>query len=206
MRPCLQSFLLYERKDRDMEITPLGIDGVWVAESPVWSDDRGYFREWFKFQDIQKVTGRNFDVEQANISSSSKGTLRGIHYSLAERSQAKWVTCVSGLIKDVIVDIRPNSKTFGKTIEIDLAGRSGKAVLISESLGHGFVSLADASIVSYLVSTPYSPTEEFEINPLDPELNINWGLAVSELKISEKDINAPTLKEREVEGKLPKYI
>jgi len=99
-----------------MKLTPLGIEGVWVAESPVWRDDRGFFREWFKAEDIKKVTGRNFSIEQANISVSSAGTLRGIHYSIAPRGQAKWITCVSGSIKDVIVDIRPDSQTFGKWI------------------------------------------------------------------------------------------
>jgi dTDP-4-dehydrorhamnose 3,5-epimerase len=187
-----------------MELTPLGIEGAWLAESSVWSDERGFFREWFKTEDINKATERNFNVEQANISSSTKGTLRGIHYSLAAKGQAKWVTCVSGLIKDVIVDIRPNSKTYGDWIEVELSGSSGNAVLIGEGLGHGFISLADVSTVAYLVSSPFSPTEEFEINPLDPAIAINWGLPLSELKISEKDKNAPTLEERKKEGKLPK--
>lgn len=187
-----------------MKIEHLSIEGAFVIESPVHSDDRGFFREWFKGELIEKVLGRNFEIAQANISSSSKGTLRGIHYSLAARGQAKWVTCVSGLIKDVIVDIRPNSKTYGKWIEVELSGTSGDAVLIGEGLGHGFVSLADVSTVAYLVSSPFSPTEEFEINPLDPAIAINWGLPLSELKISEKDKNAPTLEERKKEGKLPK--
>jgi len=186
-----------------MELTPLGIEGAWLAESPVWSDDRGFFREWFKTEEINKATGRNFNVEQANISSSTKGTLRGIHYSLAAKGQAKWVTCVSGSIKDAIVDIRPNSKTFGKWIEVELSGTSGNAVLIGEGLGHGFISLADVSTVAYLVSSPFSPTEEYEINPLDPAIGINWGLPLSDLKISDKDKNAPTLEERKKEGKLP---
>ena len=186
-----------------MELTPLGIEGAWLAESPVWSDDRGFFREWFKTKEINKATGRNFNVEQANISSSTKGTLRGIHYSLAVNGQAKWVTCVSGSIKDVIIDIRPKSKTFGKWIEVELSGTSGNAVLIGEGLGHGFISLADVSTVAYLVSSPFSPTEEFEINPLDPAIGINWGLSSSELKISDKDRSAPTLEERKEEGKLP---
>jgi dTDP-4-dehydrorhamnose 3,5-epimerase len=187
-----------------MELTPLGIEGVWLAESSVWSDERGFFREWFKTEDINKATGRNFNVEQANISSSTKGTLRGIHYSLAAKGQAKWVTCVSGLIKDVIVDIRPTSKTYGKWVEIELSGTSGNAVLIGEGLGHGFVSFADVSMVAYLVSSPFSPSEEFEINPLDQAIGINWGLPLSELKISDKDKNAPTLEERKIEEKLPK--
>jgi len=185
-----------------MELTPLSIEGAWLAESPVWSDDRGFFREWFKSHDIQKVIGRDFIIEQANISLSTKGTVRGIHYSLAKKGQVKWVTCVSGLIKDVIVDIRPNSKTFGRWIEVELSGTSGNAVLIGEGLGHGFVSLADVSTVAYLVSSPFSPTEEFEINPLDPALGIDWGISLSELRISEKDQNAPTLADRLAEGRL----
>ena len=116
-----------------MNLTPLGIEGAWLAESPVWSDGRGFFREWFKSADVKSATGRNFGIEQANISLSSRGTLRGIHYSIAPRGQAKWITCVSGSIKDVIVDIRPESKSFGKWIEVDLTGDSGKAVFISES-------------------------------------------------------------------------
>ena len=186
-----------------MKLTPLGIDGVWLAESPVWSDDRGFFREWFKSDDIKRETGRDFGIEQANISLSSRGTLRGIHYSIAPRGQAKWITCASGSIKDVIVDIRPDSKSFGHWIEVELKGNSGKAVLISESLGHGFLALEDDTAVAYLVSTPFSPTDEFEINPLDQKIGINWGMDLSFLKISEKDKNAPSLEERLAGGKLP---
>ena len=187
-----------------MKLTPLGIDGAWLAESPVWSDDRGFFREWFKSEDIKSATGRDFGIEQANISLSSAGTLRGIHYSIAPRGQAKWITCVAGSFKDVIVDIRPNSQTFGKWIEVILKGDSGQAVFISEGLGHGFVALEDNTAVAYLVSTPFSPTDEFEINPLDEKIGINWAMDLGALKISEKDKKAPTLAERLAEGKLPK--
>jgi dTDP-4-dehydrorhamnose 3,5-epimerase len=187
-----------------MELMPLGIKGVWLAESPVWSDDRGFFREWFKSADVKDATGREFRIEQANISLSSRGTLRGIHYSIAPRGQAKWITCVSGSIKDVIVDIRPDSKTFGEWIGVELSGNSGKAILISEGLGHGFITLEDNTAVAYLVSTPFSPTDEFEINPLDEKININWGMDLSELKISNKDKKAPTLAVRSAEGNLPK--
>jgi dTDP-4-dehydrorhamnose 3,5-epimerase len=186
-----------------MKLTPLEIEGVWLAESPFWSDDRGYFREWFKSEEIKNATGRDFGIEQANISLSSAGTLRGIHYSIAPRGQAKWITCVSGSIKDVIVDVRSESPTFGKWIEVDLSGHSGKAVFISEGLGHGFLALQDNTSVAYLVSTPFSPTNEFEINPLDEKIGINWGMDLSELKISDKDKKAPTLAERLAQGQLP---
>jgi dTDP-4-dehydrorhamnose 3,5-epimerase len=189
-----------------MEITPLGIEGVWLAESPVWSDYRGFFREWFKTEDIKKATGRNFEVEQGNISLSSAGTIRGIHYSITPGGQAKWITCVAGSIKDVIVDIRTDSKSFGRWIEVELSGDSGKAVFISEGLGHAFLALEDNSVVAYLVTTPFSPTDEFEINPLDEKIGINWGFDLSELKISDKDRDAPTLEERLAEEKLPRYL
>jgi dTDP-4-dehydrorhamnose 3,5-epimerase len=186
-----------------MKLTPLGIDGAWLAESPVWSDDRGFFREWFKSEDVKAATGREFGIEQANISLSSAGTLRGIHYSIAPRGQAKWITCVSGSIQDVIVDIRPDSKTFGQWIEVELKGDSGKAVLISEGLGHAFLAIEENTVVAYLVSTPYSPTDEFEINPVDEKIGINWGMDLKLLKISDKDKIAPTLAERFSEGRLP---
>ena len=94
-------------------------------------------------------------------------------------------------------------KTFGKWIEVELNGTSGNAVLIGKGLGHGFISLADVSSVAYLVSSPFSSTEEFEINPLDPAIAINWGLPLSELKISKKDTHAPLLTDRLKKNELP---
>jgi len=186
-----------------MKLTPLGIEGAWLAESPVWKDDRGLFREWFKAADVKSATGRDFDIEQANISLSSHGTLRGIHYSTAPRGQAKWITCVSGSIKDVVVDIRPHSSTFSKWIEVVLTGESERAVFVSEGLGHGYLALEDNTAVAYLVSTPFSPNHEYEINPLDEKIGINWGMDLSQLKMSEKDKNAPGLYRRMEERELP---
>lgn len=186
-----------------MKLSPLGIEGAWLAESPVWSDERGFFREWFKAEDVKVVTGIDFSIQQANISQSQRGVIRGIHYSLTPQGQAKWVTCVNGAIRDVVVDIRPSSPTFGKSVSVDLDGLDGRAVLIGAGLGHGFASLAASSTIAYLLSSPYSPSEEFEINPLDLELGINWGLDLSEVSLSEKDKIAPTLPERLAEGKLP---
>jgi dTDP-4-dehydrorhamnose 3,5-epimerase len=185
-----------------MDFTPLGIEGAWLAESPIWKDDRGFIREWFKSEEVKAATGHDFRIEQANISLSSAGTLRGIHYSIAPRGQAKWITCVSGSIQDVIVDIRPDSKTFGQWVDVELKGDSGKAVFISEGLGHGFLALEENTAVVYLVSTPFSPTDEFEINPLDQKIGINWGMELNELKMSYKDKSAPSLSELELKNLL----
>jgi len=187
-----------------MELVPLEIEGAWLATSPTWADDRGSFREWFKASDIKNATGIDFSISQANLSTSHRGVIRGIHFSLADAGQAKWVTCVQGAIKDVIVDIRPTSLTFGQYVAVDLEGDSGKVVLIGAGLGHGFVSLQDNSVVSYLLSSPFSPTEEFEINPFDPEIGIEWGISLEEMVLSAKDKAAPSLSERNMQGKLPR--
>jgi dTDP-4-dehydrorhamnose 3,5-epimerase len=186
-----------------MNLKPLGIEGAWLAKSPVWADERGSFREWFKSEDIMAATGIDFSIAQANLSESKRGVARGIHYSLAPMGQAKWVTCVTGAIKDAIVDIRTSSPTFGKYVTVDLVGGDGQAVLIGIGLGHGFVSLVDRTTVAYLVTSPFSPNEEFEINPLDSAIGIDWGLPAAELLLSSKDANAPGLIARRTEGKLP---
>jgi len=98
--------------------------------SPVWSDDRGCFREWFRSTDLKAASGTEFLVKQANISTSERGVLRGIHYSLATGGQAKWITCMSGSIRDVIVNIRPEFATFGTYVSGELVSGDGKAVLI----------------------------------------------------------------------------
>ena len=183
-----------------MEISELAIKGAWIAHSPTHADNRGSFQEWFKEEEIEIATGRSFFVRQANISSSNKGVIRGIHYSLAGEGQGKWITCISGAIWDVVVDIRPTSPTFKKWVGIELNGLSGSSIFLSEGLGHGFISLEDNSTVAYLLTSKYSPNEEFEIHPLDPELGINWPIENPSLSL--KDQNAPTLQEQLFVGKL----
>jgi dTDP-4-dehydrorhamnose 3,5-epimerase len=186
-----------------MILTPLGIDGAWLAESTIWSDERGFFREWFIAEEIKKITGYNFDVNQSNVSSSSRGTLRGIHYSLADKGQSKFVTCVRGSILDVVVDIRPNSLTYKKWLAVELTESNGQSVLIGNGLGHAFLALENKSTVSYLVTSRYSPQDEFEINPLDSDIGIQWPLQRSEIQISKKDLSAPTLLSQLQKNKLP---
>ena len=189
-----------------MKLLPLGIEGVWLAESPVWSDDRGFFREWFKSEDIYEATGIDFSIQQANISRSKRGVIRGIHYSLAPEGQAKWVTCAQGSILDVVVDIRPASATFKKYEIVKLNGEEGRSLLIGAGLGHGFLTLEENTTISYLLSSPYSPNFEYGIQPTDPELSIDWHLELiggHEVVISPKDIQAQTLREMQTSGKLP---
>jgi dTDP-4-dehydrorhamnose 3,5-epimerase len=187
-----------------MKLTELGIKGAWIVESDVWPDNRGSFREWFKSSESKEITGFEFKVEQANLSISDYGVVRGIHYSLAPEGQAKWVTCAHGEILDFIIDLRTNSATFKKVESVQLSGSGNKSVLIGPGLGHAFVSLAKGSAVTYLLNSPYNPELEFEINPFDPTLNLDFGISQNNLIVSEKDKAAPTLNEQEISGQLPK--
>jgi dTDP-4-dehydrorhamnose 3,5-epimerase len=190
-----------------MDLTPLSIEGAWLAESPVHKDDRGVFREWFKCEEIESKTKFNFSVAQANISVSNKGVIRGIHYSIAPQGQAKWITCISGSILDVVVDLRTNSPTYKKIEYVQLNDNDERSILVSQGLGHGFLSLEENSTIAYLLSSRYSPEHELEIVPTDLDLNIDWYLQIvggSGLILSSKDAQAPTLKEREKNNQLPR--
>jgi dTDP-4-dehydrorhamnose 3,5-epimerase len=193
-------------KSDAMEITSLGIEGAWLIQSKRFTDTRGQFQEWFKRSEVLTKTGFDFEVEQGNFSVNHKGVIRGIHYSLSSKGQAKWVSCISGEILDVIVDIRPSSSTFKRIEYVTLKHQDGRAILINSGLGHGFISKTDNTVVSYLLSSEYSPGDEYEINPFDKELNINWNLESMnkhKLIISAKDSNAPSLQERFHSKKLP---
>lgn len=191
-----------------MVLEPLGIQGAWLAESPLRKDERGFFREWFKASDIQNLTGFEFSVAQGNISHSAKGVVRGIHYSISLDGQAKWVTCTSGSIMDFIVDLRVASPTFKKTVAIPLSENDGSAVLVGNGLGHAFLSLSDDTKVTYLLTSDYSPKDEFGINPFDDELEIDWqgflGSTSVKLIVSPKDMIAPSLLEQLRRNLLPK--
>ena len=172
-----------------MKVTPLGIDGAWLIEASVYPDIRGAFREWF----VSDLSGNSelpkFEVKQGNTSISTKGVIRGIHYSMAEDGQSKLVTCTFGSILDAVVDLREDSTTFGKSVTVELDATNGRSVFISSGLGHGFQALEENVAVTYLLDKKYEPSKEFGINPLDRELAIKW--KDMPIVISDKDRNAP---------------
>ena len=187
-----------------MKFQPLAIRGAWLVESEVFDDERGSFREWFKSDEIKKATGIDFSVAQANVSSSNKGVIRGIHYSLAPEGQAKWITCVNGRILDLIIDIRPNSATFKEWIKVELNSSAGQAIFLEESLGHAFLALESLSTVSYLLNSEYNPSMEYGLHPLDSEIGIEWPVPQAEMIISPRDRESKSLHEMLATEKLPK--
>ncbi|WP_250562419.1 dTDP-4-dehydrorhamnose 3,5-epimerase [Sphaerisporangium fuscum] len=182
----------------------MAIEGAYVFTPVIHGDDRGTFLEWYRQDGFAGAVGHSFRLAQANCSVSRRGTLRGVHFADLPPSQAKYITCVSGEVLDVVVDIRVGSPTFGTWESVVLDDRTRKGVYIGEGLGHAFMALSEQATVVYLCSEPYSPTREHEISALDPALGIAWPAGVEPL-LSAKDAAAPTLAEAEAKGLLPRY-
>jgi len=170
----------------------LEIQGCWVFEPEVHSDSRGDFYEWFQDSTFEFQTKQKFEIAQANVSNSNKGVIRGIHFAKNPPGQAKYVTCVSGYVMDVVVDLRRDSKTFGKWDSVILSANEPRAVFIPSGIGHAFMALEDNSTFVYLCDQRYNPTNEFEINPMDEAINIIWPDGITPI-LSEKDKAAPSL-------------
>jgi len=184
-------------------ISALSIPGAWRVDTMVHGDERGEFVEWFKGSALAEATGYSFDLAQANLSRSAKGTVRGIHFADVPPGQAKYVTCVRGAIIDYIVDIRVGSPTYGQWDSVEVTASSRNAVFLEEGLGHAFCALEDDTTVAYLVSDIYRPDKEHGINPLDVSLGISFPFPPNELSLSSKDTQAPSLAEAEAAGLLP---
>ena len=185
-----------------MNVTQLDIAGAWHIKGSRIADHRGFFQEWYKFSALAEATGVFFNPVQANISRSSAGVIRGIHYSIASAGQGKLVTVMSGAIDDYVIDIRPSSPTFGQWRRVHLSSENGDALLIDPHLGHAFQALMPDTVVSYLVSAEFDPHHEKGITPYCPSLNIPWDMSFP-VTISEKDEHALTLPKAMAENFLP---
>lgn len=187
-----------------MKVEQLEIQGAWLIRASRFSDSRGWFQEWFRNSSLLDVTGIDYRPIQANISRSSRGTIRGIHYSLAPSGQGKLVTVMHGAINDYVIDIRPSSPTFGQWQRVSLDSENGDALLIDPHLGHAFQALEDGTIVSYLVTAEYNPEMEKGITPFCPKLAIDWEPHHPDA-LSPKDLDAPSLLAQQDAGLLPDF-
>lgn len=189
-----------------MKVRELDIPGTWEITPTIHGDSRGRLFEWLKDSDFTEFAGHRLDVRQANCSVSSAGVLRGLHFAQLPPSQAKFVTCVSGSVFDVVVDIRVGSPTFGQWDSVVLDDTDRRTIYISEGLAHGFLALQDNSTVMYLCSAEYNPQREHTICPTDPALGIDWPLVDgAAASLSDRDAAAPSVDDVRAAGLLPTW-
>ncbi|MFR2776505.1 MAG: dTDP-4-dehydrorhamnose 3,5-epimerase [Anaerostipes sp.] len=169
-----------------IKVTPCDIEGLYVIEPTVFRDERGYFVETYNQNDM-KEAGLDMVFVQDNQSMSTRGVLRGLHFQ-KQYPQGKLVRVVRGAVFDVAVDLRADSKTYGKWFGVELTAENMKQFYIPEGFAHGFLVLSDEAEFCYKCTDFYHPGDEGGLLWSDPQIGVDWPLEEGvELIISEKD-------------------
>ena len=173
-----------------MKFVETKISDLIIIEPTVFGDARGYFLESYNQKKFEEIIG-NTTFVQDNESKSRKGVLRGLHFQKPPFEQAKLVRCIEGEVLDVAVDIRKNSKTYGKYISVILSGENKLQLFVPRGFAHGFLVLSDSATFAYKVDNTYAPDHDAGIRWNDKELNIEWGLEDNNVLVSKKDAELP---------------
>jgi dTDP-4-dehydrorhamnose 3,5-epimerase len=177
----------------ELQKTPL--NDCFILKPSVFRDERGLFYETYNQKIFEKTTGLNVDFVQDNQSISSKGVLRGLHFQNGEMAQAKLVRVVKGTVLDIVVDIRKNSETFGKSFSVILDDVEHLQLFVPRGFAHGFITLSEQSIFSYKCDNYYDKASESGIIYNDATLALDWHLPKEEFIISAKDLELPGFEE-----------
>ena len=170
-----------------MNVKDTNIEGVFIIEPTLHEDSRGYFYESFNEKEFEQKTGYAFHPVQDNESKSVKGVLRGLHFQDEPYSQAKLVRVSKGLVFDVAVDLRPDSKTKGQYACTMLSAENKLQFFIPRGFAHGFVVLSDEAVFQYKCDNYYEPKSENGIAWDDETLNISWPVSDFDVILSDKD-------------------
>ena len=175
------------------EFEKLEIEGLILVKPKFFGDNRGFFMESYKKSEFVQ-NGIDCEFVQDNHSKSTKGVLRGLHYQINPKAQAKLVRCIKGKIFDIAVDLRPNSKTFGKWLKEELSEENNHMLFIPEGFAHGFVVLSDEAELLYKTSAEFSPEHDRGVLWCDNDINIDWEIDFEPI-LSEKDKIQPRFSE-----------
>ena len=175
-----------------MKISKTFIEDLIIIEPPLLKDDRGFFYESYNKKNLDKIIKIAF--VQDNESKSNRGVIRGLHFQKSPHAQTKLVRCVSGEILDVSVDLRKNSKTYGKSFSIELSSQNNKQLLVPKGFAHGFQVLSNEALVIYKVDEYYNPDSDSGIIWNDKDLSIEWNLNLKPI-LSDKDLKLMSFKD-----------
>jgi dTDP-4-dehydrorhamnose 3,5-epimerase len=174
-----------------VKVLETGLEGVVIVEPQVFGDERGFFKETWK-SSAYGAQGLPERFAQANMSRSVRGVLRGLHFQY-RHPQGKLVSVMEGRIFDVAVDVRPDSKTFGSWVGVELSADNHRQLYIPEDFAHGFIVLSDTALFHYHCTREYRPEYEVAIAWNDPDIGIQW--PIEPTAISKKDGEAPFLRD-----------
>lgn len=177
-----------------MNVIGTEIDGIAILEPRIFNDARGYFFESYCKREFDATVSPT-DFVQDNESSSVRGVIRGLHFQKPPYAQAKLVSCVSGAVLDVAVDIRKGSPTYGMHIAVELTAENHRQIFIPKGFAHGFSVLSDLAILHYKCDEYYHPEAEDGISILDNLLGIDWRINPAEAILSAKDTRHPLFKD-----------
>jgi len=177
-----------------MEIEETSINGPLILKPKIFEDERGYFFESYNNISFQESTGLEINFVQDNESKSNFGTLRGLHFQKPPFAQSKLVRVIKGRILDVVIDLRADSNTYGQHFSIELTEENKTQLFVPRGFGHGFLVLSEVAVFSYKVDNYYSSAHDSGIKWDDPDFNIDWGLEVGQIKLSNKDQNLQSFK------------
>lgn len=178
-----------------MELQKTPLKDCFLLKPSVFQDNRGLFYETYNQKLFEKITGIKVNFVQDNQSVSSKGVLRGLHFQNGEMAQAKLVRVVKGKVLDIVVDIRKNSETFGKSFSVILDDVENQQLFVPKGFAHGFITLSQQSIFSYKCDNYYDKASEGGIIYNDATLALDWHLPKEEFIISEKDLQLPSFRD-----------
>ncbi|MBD9297106.1 MAG: dTDP-4-dehydrorhamnose 3,5-epimerase [Megamonas funiformis] len=176
-----------------MKVEKTIIEGVYIVTPKTFGDNRGWFMESYSANRYKEYGIMADFVQDDHSFNAQKGTLRGLHFQLNPKAQAKLVRVIRGAMIDVVVDIRKGSPTYKKWISVELSAENKKQIYMPRGMAHGYVTLTDNVEVNYKVDNFYAPETESGIMYNDPELNINWG--IDNPILSEKDKKMPLFKD-----------
>ena len=178
-----------------MKISETSLAGAYLIEPELLTDERGFFARTYCRTELARLDLDTW-IEQCNISFNvKKGTLRGFHYQIAPHAETKIVRCTMGSMYDVIVDLRPGSRSLHQWIAVELNEHNRRMLYIPKGFAHGFQTLADNTEVFYQMSALYVPDAARGIRWDDPVLGVQWPLPSP--TISEKDRTYPLLETRD---------
>jgi dTDP-4-dehydrorhamnose 3,5-epimerase len=177
-----------------VKLIETGFDGLFIIETLKFGDARGYFSEIYNYRDLKDL-GIDIQFVQDNQSRSAFGVMRGLHFQNAPHAQTKMVRVLSGTILDVVLDLRKDKNTFGKTFQVEMSAENGQQILVPKGFAHGFVVLSDSAELLYKSDEFHYPELEGGIIFNDPALKIDWTIPENKMIISDRDKRHPKLAE-----------